>query len=100
MFHPDEDPDRRRARRRVRASDPDDLVRFQPRELGGPLGRIVVQTLTQSLEARRVPGDVVVVLQPFVDDDVHHAQGEGRVRAGHRPICQSAAPAVLTSAGR
>src|SRR5436305_7566298 len=54
--------------------------RGNSREGGDRLRRILLDFLLQLVEAQRVLGDVIGVIEIFVDDDVHHRERQRDVR--------------------
>ncbi len=73
--------DRRRPRRRVLAGERLDLLRPQAGRRRRPRGRPLLRPLAQLLVADRVALEPVPVLEPVAEDDVHHPEREGGVRA-------------------
>src|SRR5207244_6059101 len=57
--------DHRRSRRRVAARERGDALRGDPRDARGPGGRVVRDKAPQLVEAERVAGDELTVVQPF-----------------------------------
>ena len=62
VLHADQGPDEGRGAGGVGASQPHDLLRRQPGQLGGTLRRIVPQALAEAVEPGRVALDVVRVM--------------------------------------
>ncbi len=60
------------------------LVHRDAAHLGRAFRRPFGRPLLQLLKAQRVAGQVVMVQQVFLDQHVHHAQRQGRVRARHQ----------------
>src|SRR5207245_3513414 len=56
--------DHRRSRRRVAAPERGDALRGDPRDARGPRGRVVRDKAPQLVEAERVAGDELTVVQP------------------------------------
>ena len=82
------DADRGRPRRRVFARQPADAFGRDAGDLGGPLRGPLLHPLRQLLEADGVGRNVVAVVQPGVDDFVHHRQRERAVgpRSEREPL--------------
>jgi hypothetical protein len=73
------------------------ILARQPCNVGGcdsrpllhPLRGILFHFLGKLVKTQSVAGDVAGIVQALMDDDVHHAQGQGRVRTridGQIPI--------------
>ncbi len=71
--------DRRRPRGRIFARQPHDVLRRNSRPLGHPLRRILLDFFFQLVEAERGARDVVGIVEPLVDNDVHHAERKRHV---------------------
>src|SRR5439155_21277560 len=78
----------RRARSAVRLRERHHRLLRQPRDRRDTRGRIVTHALPQRLLAQRVSREKVTILEPALEDHVHHAERQRRVgaRANRDPL--------------
>ncbi len=72
-------PDHRRMRGRILAGQFDNVGGRNACPLLHPLRRVFLHLFPQLIESHGVAGKIIGVVQPLVDDDMHHAQRQRRV---------------------
>src|SRR5436190_1883123 len=68
-------------RRGISPGESDDIGLRKTRDLRRCLGRIFLfNAIAELVVAETIAGQIIVVVQSFAENDVHHSKGEGGVR--------------------
>ena len=73
--------DERRSRPAITFCELGDFRRWNARNACDAFRRVLTYTITQRFFTQRETGEKVAVLEPALEDDMHHAKCEGRVSA-------------------